>query len=83
MHLFIPSSVFLDGKVKGFDEYIAAKHAAEAYAGRFAQANKNWAVHAPRLPRLHTDQTSGVDDSGPEQTLDVIASMLRETYPAP
>ena len=82
MHLFIPSSVFLDGNIKGFDEYIAAKHAAEAYAERFAGANKNWAVHAPRLPRLRTDQTSGVDDSGPEETLGVIAAMLQETYPA-
>lgn len=82
-HLFIPSSVFLDGDVKGFDEYIAAKHAAEAYAGRFTAGNRNWTVSAPRLPRLLTDQTSGVDDSGPEITLATIAAVLRETYPAP
>jgi len=80
LHLFIPSSVFLDGNIKGFDEYIAAKHAAEAYAERFVSSNKNWSVSAPRLPRLRTDQTSGVDDSGPEETLGVIAAILRETY---
>ncbi|NND66730.1 MAG: SDR family NAD(P)-dependent oxidoreductase [Halioglobus sp.] len=82
MHLFIPSSVFLDGGIKGFDEYIAAKHAAEAYAERFVSAHKNWSVNAPRLPRLRTDQTSGVDDSGPDETLSVIAALLQETYPA-
>ncbi len=81
MHLFIPSSVFLDGDIKGFDEYIAAKHAAEAYAERFIRANSNWQLAAPRLPRLRTDQTSGVDDSGPGETLGVVAAVLQATCP--
>ncbi|MEZ5569897.1 MAG: SDR family NAD(P)-dependent oxidoreductase [Halioglobus sp.] len=82
MHVFVPSSVFLDGNIKGFDEYIAAKHAAESYAARFSSANANWSLSAPRLPRLHTDQTSGVADSGPEETLQVVVAMLREICPA-
>ncbi len=80
MHLFIPSSVFLEGTAKGFNEYIAAKAAAEAYAERFVCANKNWRSDAPRLPRLQTDQTSGVEDSGPLRTVEVIVDVLQELY---
>jgi NAD(P)-dependent dehydrogenase (short-subunit alcohol dehydrogenase family) len=80
LQLFIPSSVFLEQSIKGFDEYIAAKAAAEAFVRSFAQAHRNWRVAAPRLPRLHTDQTSGVKDTDEQKTLNVIIDQLRMAY---
>ncbi len=78
--LFIPSSVFLEQAIKGFDEYIAAKAAAEAFVRSFEKSHRNWRVVAPRLPRLHTDQTSGVRDTDEQKTLNVIIDQLRKSY---
>ncbi|MFT4517626.1 MAG: NADP-dependent 3-hydroxy acid dehydrogenase YdfG [Halioglobus sp.] len=79
-HLFIPSSIFLEEKVKGFNEYIAAKTAAEAFAQRYVASNGQWQVAAPRLPRLHSDQTSGVRGTSEEKNLEVIVAQLRELF---
>jgi len=83
LHLFIPSSVFLDTNIKGFEEYIAAKTAAEAYVRCFQNAHRNWHVVAPRLPRLHTDQTSGIKDTNEQNTLDVMIQQLRLAFNNP
>lgn len=77
LQVFIPSSVFLQQSVKGFDEYIAAKAAAEAYVKCFEKSHRNCAVAAPRLPRLHTDQTSNSKNFDEQQTLRVIIDELR------
>lgn len=42
IELFIPSSVFREQNLKGFDEYIAAKAAAEAFVRCFEKTNSNW-----------------------------------------
>lgn len=76
LQIFIPSSVFLDGSVKGFVEYIAAKSAAEAYAHNLQRSVKAYRIIAPRLPRLYSDQTSGVKDTNEGETLRVISQML-------
>lgn len=78
IQLFIPSSVFLEQSIKGFDEYIAAKAAAEAFVRCFETAHRNWQVVAPRLPRLHTDQTSSIKDIDEQETLKVIIEQLRQ-----
>lgn len=77
LQLFIPSSVFLQQSVKGFDEYIAAKSAAEAFVKCFEKNHRNCTVVAPRLPRLYTDQTSNSKNSDEQQTLKVIIDELR------
>jgi len=80
LHLFIPSSVFLEQRVKGFDEYIAAKAAAEAFARCYENAHEACSVVAPRLPRLHTDQTAGIKNIAGQQTLEVIIRHLRLAF---
>jgi NAD(P)-dependent dehydrogenase (short-subunit alcohol dehydrogenase family) len=77
LQLFIPSSIFLQQSVKGFDEYIAAKSAAEAFVKCFEKSHRNCTVVAPRLPRLYTDQTSNSKNSDEQQTLKVIIGELR------
>tara|TARA_R110002073_G_scaffold44540_1_gene123397 strand:- start:296 stop:1765 length:1470 start_codon:yes stop_codon:yes gene_type:complete len=79
LQVFIPSSVFLEQNIKGFDEYIAAKSAAEAYARCFEKNHRHCTVVAPRLPRLYTDQTSSIRNSDEQQTLTVIIDQLRQT----
>lgn len=62
LHFLVPSTVFLDSPEKGFAEYCAAKAAAETlcdYLGRHHRA----AFARPRLPRMRTDQTSGLADA--------------------
>lgn len=80
IQLFILSSVFLEQSVKGFDEYIAAKAAAEAFVRCFEKSNSNWQVVTPRLPRPHTDQTSSVKAADQQQTLRVIIDQLRMAF---
>ena len=82
LQVFIPSSVFLEQNTKGFDEYIAAKSAAEAYARSFEKNHRHCTVVAPRLPRLYTDQTSGVKNADEQQTLAVIIDQLRQASAA-
>ena len=60
LNVFIPSTVFLEQAEKGFGEYIAAKAAAEALAGQLGLMCPNWRFYTPRLPRMLTDQTSGI-----------------------
>jgi acyl dehydratase/NADP-dependent 3-hydroxy acid dehydrogenase YdfG len=62
LHFLVPSTVFLDSPEKGFAEYCAAKAAAETlcdYLGHHHRA----AFARPRLPRMRTDQTSGLADA--------------------
>ncbi|MDZ7782388.1 MAG: hypothetical protein U5K56_05415 [Halioglobus sp.] len=80
LSVFIPSSVFLDGETRGFGEYIEAKKAAESFARQYALDNPDTHFHAPRLPRLHTDQTSGVRGLDADDTLKVVIDTLRGIY---
>ena len=71
IRFFYPSTVFLDAPEKGFAEYAAAKAAGESlcdYLARYHGA----VVARPRLPRMRTDQTSGLPEN---QTRDAFAVM--------
>ncbi len=70
-----PSTVFLDVSEKGFGEYCAAKAAGEAICDYLARNHR--AVFArPRLPRMRTDQTSGVPDTATEDPFAVLHPIL-------
>jgi hypothetical protein len=56
---FYPSSVFVTRPETGFAEYTCAKAAGEALCAQFADSRALF--FAPRLPRLRTDQTVGVE----------------------
>jgi NADP-dependent 3-hydroxy acid dehydrogenase YdfG len=77
LRVFIPSSIFLEKDTKGFDEYIAAKAAAEAFMRSYQNSHRYCSTHAPRLPQLRTDQTAGVKTVNEQQTIEVILSHLR------
>jgi NADP-dependent 3-hydroxy acid dehydrogenase YdfG len=76
-----PSTVFLDAPEKGFGEYCAAKAAGEAVCDYLARNHR--AVFArPRLPRMRTDQTSGVPDTATEEPFAVMHPILTRFHSA-
>lgn len=76
LSLFVPSTIFLDEPVKGFAEYCAAKSATETFVQHTCLTHPHWKHHAPRLPRLQTDQTSGISTTDPMQTVDILFNEL-------
>lgn len=60
--VYQPSTVFLDVPEKGFTEYTACKAAAESFAKQMQLKYPRWRFLTPRLPRMLTDQTSGLAD---------------------
>jgi len=72
---FFPSTVFLDAPEKGFAEYCAAKAAGEALCDYFARRH-GAAFSRPRLPRMRTDQTSGLRDEDSAAPLPVMNALL-------
>jgi len=58
VRVFYPSTIFLDERPARFAEYIAAKAAGESLCASLMQLYPRVTVHAPRLPRMATDQTS-------------------------
>jgi acyl dehydratase/NAD(P)-dependent dehydrogenase (short-subunit alcohol dehydrogenase family) len=77
LRFLYPSSVFLDEYEKGFAEYCVAKAAGEALC---LQLERQYGVlfARPRLPRMRTDQTSGVRDAAMPDTFAVMYETLRQ-----
>lgn len=55
-----PSTIFLDEVHPQTAEYCAAKAAGEALCRHLASTRPGLRIHAPRLPRLISDQTAGI-----------------------
>ncbi|MBF0353617.1 MAG: hypothetical protein HQL43_00055 [Alphaproteobacteria bacterium] len=55
-----PSTVFIDELPEGSVDYAAAKAAAEVLMAAMAKKWRHVALHAPRLPRLETDQNGSI-----------------------
>lgn len=72
VQLVNPSTVFVDELPAGMAEYAMAKSAAEVLARDFNKRLKGVRMHAPRLPRVMTDQTAGIM---PSQAADAVAVM--------
>lgn len=81
--VFVPSTIFLEQPQNGFTEYIAAKAAVEAFVQQLSAKYPNWIFHVPRLPRMLTDQTSGLNVKWAQTTaatmLDVLLSINTST----
>jgi acyl dehydratase/NADP-dependent 3-hydroxy acid dehydrogenase YdfG len=60
LHVFYPSTVFLDKAERGFAEYCAAKAAGETLCDHLALNAARFVVQRPRLARMKTDQNSSV-----------------------
>ncbi|MDR4515254.1 SDR family NAD(P)-dependent oxidoreductase [Nitrosomonas sp.] len=83
MTVFVPSTVFLEQPQNGFTEYIAAKAAAEAFARQLSAKYPGWIFHMPRLPRMLTDQTSGLNVKWTQTTAVTMLNILMSISTAP
>lgn len=64
LHLFYPSTAFIDRPPPGAAEYVAAKAAGEALCKSLAALRAYLSIRCPRLPPLQTDQTSSLMAAG-------------------
>lgn len=76
--VFYPSTVFLDDAPLYMAEYCAAKAAGEEVCRQLKKQLPNWRFYAPRLPRMHTDQTNGILAAEMEPADIVMLRHLRE-----
>jgi NAD(P)-dependent dehydrogenase (short-subunit alcohol dehydrogenase family) len=74
--VYFPSTAFLDRQEKGFAEYAAAKAAGESTCDYLRQ-HRGIKCLAPRLPRMRTDQTSGLAESDATSPLGVMLASMR------
>lgn len=77
LHIFYPSTVFLDTPEKGFAEYCAAKAAGEALCDQLGSDPRHFAVQRPRLPRMKTDQSSTLLGPEADDPYPVMAGVLQ------
>jgi hypothetical protein len=77
-HVLDPSSTAIDEAPLNMGEYAAAKAAGESMCAFLAKAHKKTAFHAPRLPRLATDQTASVLAVDNKNPVPYLLSALRE-----
>lgn len=82
MTVLYPSSTALDELPPDMGEYVAAKSAGEALCA-FLTANRgNLTIHAPRLPRLRTDQTASLTHIRNREPVEILLPLLREHFKA-
>jgi hypothetical protein len=74
---FYPSTVFLDKAEPGFAEYSAAKAAGEMLCEHLVPRLAA-AVIKPRLPRLRTDQTSGLSAASLAEPAEIMLPLIRQ-----
>lgn len=72
--ILYPSTIYLDEHKPQLAAYCAAKAAGETLCRHLAGARR---IHMPRLPRLATDQTSGITSNSAPAALPVILQELR------
>lgn len=72
-----PSSVAVDDPPEDMREYARAKAEAEAALATLAAADAGVRVHAPRLPRVLTEQTVAFTPAPAADPVDVLLPLLR------
>jgi acyl dehydratase len=75
LSVLYPSTIFVEQPESGFAEYAAAKAAGEALCDQLAA---RWGVRfaKPRIPRMRTDQTSGLANDDVEDPLPRLKDLL-------
>jgi acyl dehydratase/NADP-dependent 3-hydroxy acid dehydrogenase YdfG len=73
-----PSSVFVEQLPPNLGEYSVAKAAGEGLCQFLNKTRPNTNIHAPRLPKMATDQTASFLPSKRDEPAPVMLSMLRD-----
>jgi hypothetical protein len=77
VHIFYPSTIFVEQMPQGFTEYVSAKSGAETMV-RMLNKNRNFSIFSPRLPILATDQTLSLFGSPPTAPDKILFEALKD-----
>lgn len=83
LHVFYPSSVFVQDRPRGMVEYAMAKAAGEILCRELERRHLNLKVSLPRLPRVLTDQTATVPPVASADPVEILAALLGRRGVAP
>ncbi|QJB56589.1 MaoC/PaaZ C-terminal domain-containing protein [Pseudodesulfovibrio sp. zrk46] len=78
IHVFNPSTVFVDNCPHGLAAYAAAKASSEFLCRHLHEAKRVAEVSMPRLPKMKTDQTNSLIPTQREEPLAVMLKALRD-----
>jgi hypothetical protein len=74
--VFYPSTIYLETAVSQFSEYCTAKREGEALCHRLESEFPGLRIYTPRLPRMTTDQTVGINNDNGEDPAQVLSQVL-------
>tara|TARA_B100000886_G_scaffold315978_1_gene254295 strand:- start:1493 stop:2896 length:1404 start_codon:yes stop_codon:yes gene_type:complete len=78
IHIFYPSTIFIESTPRGFSEYTTAKKVGEAQCKILEAEYQNLQIHSKRLPPMNTDQTSSLTKIPSESALGEIHNLVTE-----
>lgn len=81
-YVFYPSTIYLETAVSQFSEYCTAKREGEALCHRLESEFSGLSIYTPRLPRMTTDQTVGINNDSGEDPAQVLSQALLDLKPA-
>ena len=82
LSIFYPSSVFVETRPKGMTEYAMAKAAGELLCADLQAFGRCGPILVNRLPRLATDQTASLRDTGASDPVEVMLPLVRDVHAA-
>jgi len=75
--IFYPSTVFIDDLPTNMGEYAAAKAASEMLCTFLEKTRRDIRIYRPRLPRVATDQTTGIIPITNQDPAPIMLEILR------
>ncbi len=75
--VFYPSSVYVTEGAPKFKEYAAAKAAGESIGQTLARQMKGLHIESPRLPRMRTEQTTGLIPENLANPVDIMKNEMQ------
>jgi acyl dehydratase len=78
LHIFFPSTIYLNNPQKGLTEYCAAKAAGETLCGHLGKTDPNLTITIERLPQIATDQTMSFMNKQVENPQVILLPILRK-----
>lgn len=76
--VFYPSSAFVSEAPASLKEYAKAKAEGEAACKKWGQQHPATKIYAPRIPKVATDQTASLFDSGNDDTTEVTLNYIHK-----
>ena len=76
--VFYPSSAFVSETPVNLKEYAKAKAEGEAVCKKWEQQHFTTKIYAPRIPKVATDQTASLFESGNDDTTEIILNYINK-----